>query len=194
MTTTNAQTLATTPSAWTDINRLRPIEDLFAWAESMKTVFDFVRDFVRRADPAETDSVEVLLEALEAANTANDHAHYLKRGIDAVLLDSDLRAAVWMGLALKGLPGAAGETSQAFAHVAHDLSMFLRRHRASTPEEHDIVGRLVDRIQIARACCVGWAALASGVNVPASHSGTPRAANDLALRIELTIGSYRGKL
>lgn len=177
-------TPTTTPPDWADIDRSRPIEDLLQ-AESAQAVFDYVLEVVGRDTPDEIASIEVLIEALDAVKV-DDHALHLRSSIEAILLDPELRAAIWLGLAIKGVPGAAAEMSQAYARLAYLLADYVHVHgrRASTSQEITIVNRLGGRIKLARHFSIGWAVLAGGGALPTSIGKTQCTAGALGLRVD----------
>lgn len=116
----------TNPPDWQAAERRRPIEELLG-ASTAEACFSHVLAVLRQVDPAEVPSVEVLVDALtESTITEDDHSSVFQRGINAVLQEVELRPAVWLALAIRGLPGAAGEVAQAYAAVAVELSRWLR--------------------------------------------------------------------
>lgn len=149
------------PAEWSDIDRLRPIE-LLDEAASVDEAFSYVRETIMLTAPLEVDSIMVLIEALESVGS-DDHALYLRNGIKAILVDEDLREAIWLGLAIKRIPGAAAEVAQIYAKLAHQLTRFVSSRVPSTPAEHSVAVRLRDRIRRAMVACVGWSVVAAGV-------------------------------
>ncbi|HEV7337471.1 MAG TPA: hypothetical protein VGO06_15990 [Bosea sp. (in: a-proteobacteria)] len=181
--TTTTQIHATIAPDWADADRLRPIEELI-YATSTKAVFDYVLKAVGSVDPAEFSSVKVLIEALEAVEI-DDHSLHLRSSINAILLDEELRATVWIGLAIKGIPGAAAEAAQGYAKLAHQLAYYVWSHEGKNPEQRRILRRLVDRIAHAEITAVGLCLVAAGVEDPSPRIGgiALTDARDLASRI-----------
>lgn len=155
----------TTPPDWQGAERRLPIEDLLQ-ASSAESCFGYVLEVVRQIDPDEVPSVQVLIDALAAATVGHDdHAIYFRRGIDAVLKHEALRPALMLALAIRGVPGAAGEVAQAYAALAVELSRWLAASawQASTDGERAVVRRVEQRVRIARHFSTGWAAMAAGL-------------------------------
>lgn len=183
--TTNDNTPAKTPPDWAVADRPRPIEELLQ-ASSAEVCFTFVIEAVRRIDPAEVPSVDVLIEALATAKIVDDHSLYFRRGIDAVLLHEELRPALILGLAIRGMPGAAGEVAQAFAALAVGLSRWLRDSAkgATSPDEKAVVRRVEQRARIARQLSTGWGAIAAGVGSDYAEAGATTHAMALGAEID----------
>lgn len=167
MTTNDNNPETPNPPDWAAADRPRPIEELLQ-ASSGEACFAFVIEAVRGADPAAVPMVEILIEAVTSTSTIRDgraDGHYFHRSAEISLPDPNLRAALLLGLAITGMPGAAAETSQAYAAVAVDLSRWLASSawQASTDEQKAIVRRVEQRVRIARLLSTGWAAIAAGL-------------------------------
>lgn len=185
----------TNPPDWQAAERRRPIEELLG-ASTAEACFSHVLAVLRQVDPAEVPSVEVLVDALtESTITEDDHSSVFQRGINAVLQEVELRPAVWLALAIRGLPGAAGEVAQAYAAVAVELSRWLRdsaRH-AMSPEEKAVIRRVELRVRIARHLSTGWAAMAAGMT--SDYVEAPMTTHAAALGAEVEVASvYRAIL
>jgi len=165
-----------------DVGRRRPIEAL-AQASESDVCFAYILDVVDCRTPHETPSIEVLIEALGAVK-ADDHSIHLKSSINAILLDEDLRAAVWLALALKGLPGAASEVAQAYAKLARDFGEIL---------QYVPFDDIVARCRLAETYCLGWCLVAAGVEAPPDVSDRFGTAAALALGHQVGSARYARK-
>jgi hypothetical protein len=187
MTTPHDTPNNTIPPDWAAADRRRPIEDLLG-ASTAEGCFGSVVEAVRQIDPAEVASVEVLVEALATARISDDeHSHYFRRGIDAVLKYEPLRPALMLGLAIRGMPGAAGETAQAYAALAVELARWLAASawQASTDDEKAVVRRVEQRVRIARHLCTGWGAMAAGLTSDYQSASTTTHAAGIGAEVEV---------
>jgi hypothetical protein len=190
--TTNDNTPTTpNPPDWAAADRLRPIEELLQ-ASSGEACFTFVIEAVRGADPAAVPMVEILIEAVTSTSTIRDgraDGYYFHRSAEVSLPDPELRAALLLGLAITGMPGAAAETSQAYAALAVDLSRWLASSawQASTDDEKAVVRRVEQRVRIARLLSTGWAAIAAGLKSDYHTAATTTHAAALGAEVEAAV-------
>lgn len=157
----------TPPPDWVDIDRRRPIEDL-VHAESAKAVFDHI---LASVSSNEVPLLETLIEALDETSIDDGHSIHIKSGIEAVVLNEEIRGALWLALTLKGLPGAAAEAAQAYAKLAYDLADYVWSNAGANSEQRRILRRLVHRSGDAEMSAFGLCLIAAGVDDPSPRIG-----------------------